>query len=101
MHNSVVKNYENILVNEAKIISEEEIKNERKAFFNLLNESLNQVIDLSYKIKPKNFYLNKQWSIMNIPSNDLNTKWATGVDVEFLKEIGIKSVGYPENFVIY
>jgi probable 2-oxoglutarate dehydrogenase E1 component DHKTD1 len=99
-HKNVVEIYENILVNEEKIVTREEIKNERKIFFNILNEALENVINSSYIIKPRNTFLNKQWSGMNIASNKLNTKWKTGVNIEFLKEIGIKSVKYPENFVI-
>jgi probable 2-oxoglutarate dehydrogenase E1 component DHKTD1 len=99
-HNSVVKNYENILVNEEKVVTEDETKNEREKYFNMLNQALNQVINSNHKIRPRSSFLNKQWSIMNIPSTKSNTIWTTGLNTKFLKEIGIKSVKYPENFVI-
>ncbi len=92
--------YENKLINEEKIVTKEQLNRETDQFFYNLNESLDKVNKSEYSIAMRNTYLNKNWSSMNIASTKDRTSWNTGCDVEFLKEIGLKSVKYPEVFVI-
>lgn len=97
---SVPNNYQDKLVNEEKIIEKEKLDAEINQFKAVLDDSLNQVVNSTYKIEPRNTYLNKKWSSMNLASTKERTQWNTGCNVDLLKYIGLKSVKIPENFVI-
>ena len=65
-----------------------------------MEQALEVVNKKAYKIEPRNTYLNKKWSHMQLPSETSVSSWATGCDLGFLKYIGNKSVAYPQDFVM-
>ena len=98
---SVPNNYEKTLVDEEKLVDKKQLSKEIGKFRSKLDDSLNNVLNGTYKIEPRNTYLNKKWSIMNLASNKERTSWNTGCNIDLLKYIGAKSVNYPKDFVIF
>jgi probable 2-oxoglutarate dehydrogenase E1 component DHKTD1 len=96
---SVPNNYEKLLVEQEKLLDKKELHDEVGKFKTSLDDALNNVLNGTYKIAPRNTYLNKQWSTMNLASNKERTNWNTGCNVDLLKYIGVKSVDYPKDFV--
>jgi probable 2-oxoglutarate dehydrogenase E1 component DHKTD1 len=96
---SVPNMYKEQIVNEEKLIDEQTIDNEVNKFRSNLENCLDQVVKSTHVIEPRNTYLNKKWSNMNLPSSQSITNWETGCDIEFLKFIGARSVAYPNDFV--
>jgi 2-oxoglutarate dehydrogenase complex dehydrogenase (E1) component-like enzyme len=92
--------YQDKLVNQEKIIEKDKLDAEINQFKAILDDSLNQVVNSTYKIEPRNTYLNKKWASMNLASTKERTKWNTGCNIDLLKFIGLKSVKIPDNFVI-
>ena len=93
---SVPDAYQEKLVSE-NLLQKSEIDDDVSQFKKQLEDSFAQVE--TYKIEPRNTYLRKQWSGMILPATDQITKWDTGVNEEFLKHVGTKSVEYPKDFV--
>ena len=96
---SVPNNYEKTLVEKEKLVEKKVITEEASRFRASLDDSLNNVLNGTYKIEPRNTYLNKQWSIMNLASTKDRTNWNTGCNIDLLKYVGMKSVNYPKDFV--
>ena len=82
-----------------KSIDNVAIEKELNEFRNGLDQSLEKVLDNTYKIQPRNTYLKGKWSNMQLPSNKELTSWATGCSKDLLKFVGVKSVNYPNDFV--
>ena len=97
---SVPNNYEKLLVDQEKLIEKKELQEEAGKFKTSLDDALNNVLTGAYKIEPRNTYLRKQWASMNLASTKERTNWSTGCNIDLLKYIGVKSVGYPKEFVI-
>ena len=96
---SVPNIYEKNIVEQEKLIEKKAIQQEVARFKTTLEESLNNVLNGTYKIQPRNTYLNKKWAAMNLASSKERSSWNTGCSVDFLKYIGVKSVHYPKDFV--
>lgn len=96
---SVPDLYKEHLFSSELLNSEQKIEDDVANFRLLLDDSLEQVSKKTYAIFPRNTYLTKQWSHMNLPSETNISKWTTGCDEGFLKYVGTKSVTVPENFV--
>ena len=93
---SVPDVYQERLVAEG-VVQKSELEADASEFKRLLEDSFSQVD--TYKIEPRNTYLQKRWSGMNLPSTSQITKWDTGLNLEFLRHVGAKSVEYPKDFV--
>lgn len=96
---SVPDNYQQKIVEHEKLVEKSALDSEVANFRGVLDKSLEKVLNGSYKIEPRNVYLNKQWSSMTIASQKERTKWNTGCNLDLLKYVGVKSVSYPEDFV--
>jgi probable 2-oxoglutarate dehydrogenase E1 component DHKTD1 len=96
---SVPDLYEEKLVNEEKVVEKSEIKAEAVRFRSVLDESLNKVLNNTYKLEDRNTFLRKQWANMSVASFTERTTWDTGCDMGLLKYVGVKSVSYPKDFV--
>lgn len=98
---SVPDNYLNKIVNSEKIVERNEIDQDVSNFKSILETSLEKVINGNYKIEPRNMYLNKQWSALNLASNKERTTWNTGCSLDLLKFVGVKSVSVPKEFSVH
>jgi probable 2-oxoglutarate dehydrogenase E1 component DHKTD1 len=93
--------YEKTLVEEEKLIDKSKLHEEIDLFRASLEAALRNVTEGGYTIKPRNTYLQKQWSQMTLASSDQRTEWYTGCSSSLLKYIGAKSVEYPKEFSIH
>ena len=96
---SVPNLYEEKLINEDSLVRKKQVDEKAQLFQNSLNDALLEVTQSAYKIESRNTYLNKHWSSMRIASSDECTSWPTGCNIDFLKNVGLKSVAYPADFV--
>lgn len=97
---TVPNKYESELMGNEEFQKEKKtIENELAEFRALLDKSLEQVNNSTYKIEQRNTYLSKQWSSIRAPSEKERTYWNTGFNLQMLKEIGVKSTKYPDGFV--
>lgn len=100
--NSVPNNYEKELYQSDELKKDKStVDFEINQFKANLDSSYQKVMNSTYKIEPRNTYLKKQWSNMSIASNKERTYWSTGFDRNMLKQIGYKSVQYPEGFAVH
>lgn len=80
---------------EKNIVTRQEIEDIKKNYYDKLNNDLKDAT-----FKPGKSYFMKQWSGIEQASKNLTT-WDTGMNVEILRYIGMKSVEYPNNFNIH
>lgn len=87
--------YSKELLNQG-VLSEEQIKTTMDEY----DAFLQQQLDNAGSFQPEVSYFKKQWSGMVQAPNAVEV-WDTGVNVNTLKQVGLKSVSVPEGFKIH
>ncbi|RIB30188.1 dehydrogenase E1 and transketolase domain-containing protein 1 [Gigaspora rosea] len=93
---SVPKLYEDKLLTEESILSENDISEFRKNYYNTLDEHYKK----SDTYKPEADMLEKKWNGFIMPTETV-TKMDTGVSREILENVGKTSVNIPHDIVIH
>ena len=95
---SVPDLYKEKIAQQENLIEMSQLDSEVSEYRKYLENCFNQID--TFTIPPRNTYLQKKWSSMDLPSPTNITTWQTGLNKNFLKLVGTKSVEYPSEFVI-